>query len=69
MKQLKIRDFTEPELQHFRDVCNFTDEEREYFELKAKDKTIVQIAQSMYVSESKVSSLARKVRRKIKKVI
>lgn len=61
---IKLCDFTVPELNKFRELCNFTEDEAEYFELKAKDKSNVQIAQLMNVSESKVSVLARKVRKK-----
>ena len=66
---LKICDFVEWELQKFRDECNFTDEELEYFNLRAKNKSNVEIALTMNVSESKVSILARKVKTKIKKVL
>ena len=66
---MEIYDFVEWELQKFRDECNFTHEELEYFELRAKDKKNYQIAMEMNVSESKVYSLAKRVKRKIKKVV
>lgn len=66
---MEIYDFVEWELQKFRDECNFTSEELEYFELRAKDKKNYQIAMEMNVSESKVYSLAKRVKRKIKKVV
>lgn len=66
---MKICDFVEWELQKFRDECNFTDEEMEYFNFRAKNKSNVEIAIKMNVSEAKVSVLARKVKRKILKVI
>lgn len=66
---MEIYDFVEWELQKFRDECNFTPEELEYFELRAKDKKNYQIAMEMNVSESKVYSLAKRVKRKIIKVI
>ena len=71
-KNLKIPmiyDFTVPELDMFRELCNFTPDEREYFELRAKGKSNVEIALTMNVSESKVSKLARKVKSKILRVI
>ena len=37
---MKICDFTKPELDRFRKDCNFTDIERQCFDLKARDKTI-----------------------------
>lgn len=66
---MEIYDFTEPELEFFRNQCNFTPEEREYFELRSKDRKNYQIAMDMCVSESKVYSLARKVKSKMKRVI
>lgn len=66
---MEIYDFVEWELQKFRDECNFTPEELEYFELRAKDKKNYQIAMEMNVSESKVYSLAKRVKRKIKKIV
>lgn len=65
----KIRDFTVPELNMFRELCNFTDEEREVFELRAKDKTISQIAYDMNISEPKVSILIKRVKKKMIRVI
>lgn len=64
-----ISDFVEWELQMFRDKCNFTEEEMQYFNLRAKGKSNVQISLEMCVSESKVSTLARKVKRKMIKVL
>ena len=66
---MEIYDFTEPELEFFRNQCNFTPEEKEYFELRSKDRKNYQIAMDMCVSESKVYSLARKVKSKIKRVV
>lgn len=66
---MQIYDFTVPELDMFRELCNFTDDEREYFELRSKGMSNVQIAFEMHVSESKVSKLARKVKSKILRVI
>lgn len=70
MKPLpKIPDFVEKELQYFRDECNFSEDEMRYFNLRAKNKSNIQIAMEMNVSEAKVSKLARRVKDKIKKVI
>ena len=66
---MKIRDFTVPELNKFRELCNFTDDEMQYFNLRAKDKSNVQIAIIMNISEAQVSKLARRVKDKIKRVI
>ena len=64
-----IRDFTVPELNRFRELCNFTDDELRYFNLRAKDKSNVQIAMEMNVSEAQVSKLAKRVKSKIVRVI
>lgn len=66
---MQIYDFTIPELERLRDLCNFSPQELEYFDLRAKHKSNIQIALTMYVSESQVSKLARKVKDKIKRVI
>ena len=68
-KHMQIYDFTVPELNMFRELCNFTPQELEYFNLRAKYKSNVQIALEMNVSESQVSKLARKVKSKIKRII
>lgn len=69
MKQIKYCDFTKPELDVFRELCNFTDDERTYFEMRARDKSNVQISMELNVSLSKVDTLARKVKSKILRVI
>lgn len=66
---MKIRDFTVPELNRFRELCNFTQDELEYFNLRAKDKSNVQIALEMNVSEPQVSKLAKRVKSKMIRVI
>lgn len=66
---MQLYDFTVPELNRFRELCNFTDDERSYFELRSRKKSNVEIALSMNVSEAQVSKLARKVKDKMKRVI
>lgn len=66
---MQVYDFTVPELNKFRELCNFSDAEMEYFNLRAKHKSNLEIAISMHVSEAQVSKLARKVKDKIKRVI
>lgn len=66
---MKLYDFTKPELDMLLALCNFTEDEEEYFNLRSKGKSNVQIAMQMNVSESKVSVLARKVKSKIKRVL
>ena len=66
---MRIYDFVEKELEYFRKECNFSPEELEYFNLRAKHYTNQQIAIKMNVSEGKVSKLAKSVKTKILKVI
>lgn len=66
---MQIRDFTVPELDKFRALCNFTPYERLYFELKAQDKSNIEIAFEMNISTAQVSKLAKRVRNKIVKVL
>ena len=69
MEQLKICKFTEPELEVFRRLCNFTEAELNYFNLRARDKSNVQIAMELNISESTVSKLAREVKRKMIRIL
>lgn len=69
MKLPPINDFVEWELNKFREECNFSDEELTYFNLRAKNKSNVQIAMQMNVSEAKVSKLARRVKDKMIRVL
>lgn len=66
---MKLRDFTKPELDKFRELCNFTEQERAYFDLKASDLSNVQIAFALSVSEAQVSKLARRVKNKILRIV
>ena len=66
---MQIYGFTEPELDKFRELCNFSDDELEYLNIKAKRKTNIQIAMQMHVSEAQVSKLAKRVRNKIIRVL
>lgn len=66
---MQLYDFTVPELNKFRELCNFTPDELQYFELRSKYKSNVQIAMIMHISEAKVSKLARKVKDKIIRIV
>lgn len=66
---MKYCNFIKSELDFFRSQCNFTDMETEYFNLRAKDKTNIQIQFIMHLSENQVKYLSKKVKVKIMKVI
>ena len=63
-----LRDYTKPELEYFVEQCNFTDSELEYFNLKAKDYSIIKISMEVNVSPRQVSNLADRVKRKINRI-
>ena len=69
MKRLVICDFVKWELDMLRAECNFTDEEREFFDLRAKNETLESIAEMMNCSVGKADKLSRNVKRKIFKVL
>jgi transcriptional regulator len=66
---IKLYEFTNPELDKFRNQCNFDDAELKYFNLRSKHWSNVAIALEMHVSESQVSKLAKRVRQKIIRII
>lgn len=63
-----IRDYTKSELEACVNKCNFTNDELQYFMLKSKDKSIVQISYEMNISERQVSVLAHRVKNKISRM-
>jgi len=62
---MKICSFTQKELETFRQECNFTELELACFNLKAKDKTNIQLAMELNISDSTVSTTMKSVRAKI----
>ena len=67
-KQLKIYDFTVPELNYFRDYCNFTEDERVLFEYRAKNIPLETCAEIMNVSISTAKRISKRVNNKITRV-
>lgn len=65
---MRIRDLTVPELEHYRKMCNFLDDELVYFNMKSRGKSNVQISNKLNISEVQVSRIATKVREKMLKV-
>lgn len=66
---MKLYDFTIPELKRFEELCNFTPDELQYFWLRAKYKSNIEIAMTMNVSDAQVSKLARRVKDKIIRIL
>ena len=69
MKIPKYCTFIKSELDFFRSECNFTELEMEYFNLRAKDKSNIEIQFIMHLSDNQVKYLSKKVKAKIIKVI
>ena len=69
MKHIRICDFVKSELDMFRQECNFTDEEMEFFNYRAKNDTLETIAEKMNISVGKADKLSRKVKSKIIRVL
>lgn len=62
---MKIYDFTVPELDYFRQNCNFTLEELTLFEYRAKNIPLETCAEIMNVSMSTVKRISRRINNKI----
>ena len=62
-------EFTELECAWFRTVCNFTAQERAVFDLRVRDKSRIEIAMALHMSESTVDRRIRNIKRKIHKVL
>ncbi len=67
-------EFTQPECDRFRRECNFTEEKRAVFDLRVKNKSVVQIQsmlleQNLPMSESTINRRLRSIKRKIHKII
>lgn len=66
---MTISDFTQIELDYFRDKCNFVNLEKDVFELSASGYTLEYIAEKLNISVDYVRKLSQKVNRKIIKVL
>lgn len=63
-----ISDFVKCELDKFRTECNFTNDELEFFNYRAKNISIERIAEYMNISVGKANKLSKKVKSKILKI-
>lgn len=66
--ELQIYDLTKPELEKYREECNFSEDELKFFNARAQHKTYVQISVECYWSEAKVYKLNRAVKRKMNRL-
>lgn len=60
--------YTEPELDEFRRLCNFTPRERDVFEARAKGQSVIEARFSLSLSERTVERDSAKIRTKIARV-
>lgn len=63
-----LKNLTKPQVERFRNLCNFTEEEDVYFSAKVKGKSNINVAAEHYWSMSKVTSVARHVRAKMEQI-
>lgn len=66
---MTISEFTKPELDYFRQNCNFVNLEIKLFEKRAKGISLEQIAEDLHISYDYARQLSRKVNKKILKVL
>ena len=66
---MTISEFTKPELDYFRQNCNFVNLEIKLFEERAQGISLEQIAEDLHISYDYVRQLSRKVNKKILKVL
>ena len=65
---MRVYELTTPELNRYRDKCNFLEDEMTYFEMKSQKKSNIQIASRLHVSEAQVSKIARRVKCKMNRL-
>ena len=66
---MKFTEFTSPEVESLRQECNFTDEERAVFDMRASARSIVEIGLTLHMSESTVYRKLNCIKRKILRVL
>ena len=63
-----VSDFTVPELDVFREQCNFVGNERDVFEMRSKGIPLEEIAEILNMSVTHIGRISQKVNNKIKRV-
>lgn len=62
-------DFTTPEVEYFRNQCNFTRQQRAIFDLRVSDHSIIEICDRLHISEATAGREIQKIKHKIVKVL
>ena len=60
-----VSDFTKPELDYFRENCNFVNDEVAVFELRSQGIGLEAIAERLQMTHEGIKRISRKVNRKI----
>lgn len=66
---MNIKDFTKPELDYFRENCNFVGIEADVFEMRSKGKPLEEIAEETNMSIDGIKKVSKRVNKKILRVI
>lgn len=66
---MTISEFTKPELDYFRQNCNFVNLKIKLFEERAQGISLEQIAEDLHISYDYARQLSTKVNKKILKVL
>ena len=64
-----VSSFTVPELNYFRDNCNFVGNETYVFELRSRGIPLEEIAEILNMSSEGIRKVSQKVNNKIKRVL
>ena len=64
-----VSDFTVPELDRLRTVCNFVGNEMRVFELRSQGIPLEEIAETLNMSVEGIKKVSRKVNNKITRVL
>ena len=63
-----VSDFTVPELNRFRELCNFVGNEIQVFEMRSQGIPLEQIAETLNMSPTNIGKVSQRVNNKIKRV-
>ena len=61
-------DLTKPEADRLRELCNFTDEECQVFDLRIRDKSVVEISMTLHMSVASTKRRLHSIRQKVNRV-
>jgi DNA-binding NarL/FixJ family response regulator len=67
--EFKNLDFNKAEYEYFLENCNFTDRQKDIFELRRKGKSYIEIEFSLNISQSTITREIKKIKHKILKII